>query len=463
MKQGHRARRWAICCLAVLGLAGTASLARAQYGTILTGQGPVNRSFAGVATATPLSPAGALYWNPATLPGLKSTELEAGVELIFPHTSASSTLPASAFGPGVPPVALTGKQNSLTTECALPTIGLAYLPEDSPFSFGLGAFAVAGFGVDYAGSTSNPALTAPQPNGVGFGPVYSDFQVLQIVPAVAFRVTDQLSVSAGPTVDLATLRGDPAIFAAPDDANRDGFATFPSGMHGRTVWGAGFFAGVFYQADKWAVGASLKSPQWFDKFRFNSTDELHRPRQLTLNLDLPMIISVGASYTGLERWVFGVDARYIDYASANFLKDSGFAPDGAVSGLGWHSIFTLAAAAQYQLSDNLSIRLGYSWGDNPIPNAQAMVNTVSPVIAEHIGYAGATWNVTDQFSLSVACAHGFENAIHGPIVTRSGPIAGSAVRNTSAFDSVLIGATLKLGGPSRCAQVAVPVEGSPLQ
>src|SRR5205085_1011639 len=102
-----------------------------------------------------------------------------------------------------------------------------YLPEGSPVSFGLGIHAVAGFGVDYPGSRFNPLLTPPPPAGVGVGPVFSQYQVLQITPAAAYQVTDRLSVAAGPIVDLAYLQVDPGLNAAPDDANGDGFASFP--------------------------------------------------------------------------------------------------------------------------------------------------------------------------------------------------------------------------------------------
>src|SRR5262249_30012641 len=158
------------------------------------------------------------------------------------------------------------------------------------------------------------------------------------------------------------------LFAAPDDANGDGFATYPAATHGRTVAGGGFTLGVLYQAEVWAVGASVKSPQWLGTFRFNSRDELGRPRQLTWNAHVPMIVSVGASYTGLECWTFGVDVRYIDYKNADGVGDSGITPDGAVRGLGWRSIFAVALGAQYQVNDNLSLRAGYTWNQNPIPD-----------------------------------------------------------------------------------------------
>src|SRR4051812_33657633 len=42
----------------------------AQFGDSLPGAGPINRSMGGAAVAAPIDPAGALYWNPATIGGL---------------------------------------------------------------------------------------------------------------------------------------------------------------------------------------------------------------------------------------------------------------------------------------------------------------------------------------------------------------------------------------------------------
>src|SRR5262249_54529231 len=152
--------------------------------------------------------------------------------------------------------------------------------------------------------------------------------------------------------------------------------TYPQATHSQATWGGGFIIGTYYRADTWAAGASFKSPQWFDTFRFNSSDQLGRPRTLTFDLELPLIVSVGASYTGLDRWFFGIDLRYLDFRDADGFGDRGFSPQGALRGVGWRSIFAVAAAAQYQLTDHASLRLGYSWNENPVPNSQSGVNVV---------------------------------------------------------------------------------------
>jgi long-chain fatty acid transport protein len=447
MKTYRSSPKWALFLLAFLASAMDARTAKAQYGTILSGTGAVNRSFGGVAVATPLSPAGAMYWNPATLSGFDRSEFEADAELLFPHSSAASQVSAGALGPGIPPVGLAGRTDSDIGVFPLPTIGLVYVPHNSDFTFGLGVFAAAGFGVDYAGSNINPLLTAPPPRGLGFGSVYSEFEDLQINPAVAYRLTERITVSAGPILNLARLEVKPGLFAPPDNASGNGFATYPDATHGQTTWGGGFIAGVYYKADTWGAGASVKSPQWFDTFRFNSTDQVGGPRDLALHADLPMIVSFGAAYTGLDRWVFGADFHYIDYRDAEFLGDQGFDANGAVHGLGWRSVFAVALGAQYQLTEALSLRLGYSWNENPIPNSQSFVSTPAPVIIENMISAGASWKVTEDFTLSFAYVHAFENSIEGPLVTPAGPVPGTAVKNSAYGDIFVLSGSVKFGGP----------------
>jgi long-chain fatty acid transport protein len=432
--------------LSVVALAATFHEARGELGTILTGAGPSSRSVGGAGTAAPWSASNTLYWNPATMTGYARSELEVAAELLFPHSRVTSQFSANAFGPGIPPISLAGSSRSDAGAYPLPTISLIYVPEDSPLTFGLGIFALAGFGTNYAGTTTNPLLSAPAPAGFGVGAVFSEYQVLQISPSVAYKVTDHFSIAAGPTLNLAALRVDPGLFAAPDDANADGFATYPAGTHSQTTWGAGFILGAYYHEDTWAVGASIKSPQWFDTFRYNSKNEVGGPRNLTFELDLPLVVSVGVSYSGLEHWVFAADVRYADYANANGFGDQGYAPDGSVKGLGWKSIFGFVLGAQYQMTDALSLRLGYCWSESPVPTSESFFNTVSPLLMEHTVHLGATFKVTEDFSLLAAYVHGFENTVEASLPLPTGPVLGTSVKNAASADSILFGVSVKFGG-----------------
>src|ERR1700731_71603 len=156
----------------LVALALSVAPARAQSGILFTGSGPVNRSMGGTAVAAPIDATGALFWNPATTSALPRSSIDFGVEVLYPQTRLSSQLPANSFGPGIPPVLVSGSDRGDNGIFALPAMALVYQPEDSVCTYGLGVFAIGGFGVNYPASASNPILTPQPPNGLGLGSVY---------------------------------------------------------------------------------------------------------------------------------------------------------------------------------------------------------------------------------------------------------------------------------------------------
>lgn len=424
-------RSAALCLLAGLILASSVTPVSAQFGPVMSAAGATNRSMGGASTAAPLSAGGALMWNPATLSGLERSELEVGAELVFPHASL-----ASQFGP------FSGSTKSEDSVFALPTIALAYGPEGSPFTFGLGAFAVAGFGLNYPGSNGvNPILSQPP---LGVGPIYSQYSVLQIAPAVVYDVTDELSLSFSPLLDIGMAQLDPALFASAIPG------TFTGGTHSSQSWGAGFNLGAYYQTDFWGFGASYKSQQWFQPYQFNTVSVPGGIAQrVEFGLNLPAIVSVGTSYQGIDGLLLAADLRYLDYDNTAGFGDSGFgpAPNFPLNGIGLRSIFAVALGAQYQLSDAMTVRMGYSWSENPVTSAQASANIASPLVIQNMLSTGATYNVTRDFSLSLVYTHAFENSVSGPLISPAGPVPGYNIRSTASVDMLTVGATVKFGGP----------------
>jgi long-chain fatty acid transport protein len=418
--------------------------ARAQYGVVLSGVGPVNQAMGGAAVAAPLDALGTLHWNPAAISGLPHSEVAFGAGLLYPQTRLSSAVAAGALGPAGPPVPLSGADRSDSGVTPLPSAGFVYHLEDSVWSYGLGFYAVGGFSVNYPASRTNPILTPQPPNGLGLGAIDAELQVLQLDPTVSCQLTPHLAVGFASTVDLALLSADPDFLAAPDDANGDGFRTYPAANHTRYAWGLGFQLGLYYTTDScWSFGASFKSPQWFEPFRSQSADERGFPRTVKVHFDYPMIVSVGGAYTGFERWTLAADLRFVDYHNTQGFSHTGFDPSGAVRGLGWDSIFTLAVGAQYQLTDALALRLGYTYNMNPIDDDKTLFNVASPTIIEHTLYLGASYQVTHALALSLTYAHAFENSIQGPIVSPVfGPLRGTSVRSEVAADAVLVGASV---------------------
>ncbi len=406
--------------------------ALAQTGHVLNGVGAVNQSMAGASTAAPLDASGAVQWNPAAITGLEKNEIEFSMEVMRPHVELRSSVPT-------PLGVSSGTSTSEPTDSPIPSFGFVYhLAEDSPWTFGFGAFGLSGFGVNYKSSASNPLLMPP-PNG--FGSLYSEYQMLQVSPTFAYRIDDRWSVGFAPTFDQASLAVDPACFSPPDDANGDGIATYPSGANAAKSWGMGGQVGVFFRGDAgWNFGASYKTTQWLQSFSFNSTDELGNLRQLKEDMDFPAIVSLGTAYTGFEKWTLAADLRYIDYSHTNGFEATGFRPDGSVTGFGWDSILVLALGVQYEVNDCLSFRGGYSFNENPISDADSSFNVLAPGIIQNHVALGASWCVEENWFFDLAYRHGFENSVAGPMAHPAyGSIPGSTVENTMSTDSVVLG------------------------
>jgi long-chain fatty acid transport protein len=189
---------------------------------------------------------------------------------------------------------------------------------------------------------------------------------------------------------------------------------------------------VYYTRDDcWHWGASLKSPAWMEEFRLFSEDANGAARVLRAKLDLPLILSVGTAYSGIDGWLFALDARYFDYKNADGFGDPAvFNGDGSLQGLGWSSVFSIAMGAQRRVTDRCDVRLGYTFNQNPIQDSESFFNIPTPLIYDHMVSAGASYALCESVILSVAYSYMLPSERVGPIVLPAiGPIPGSSVTN----------------------------------
>ena len=406
-------------------------------GIALNGIGPINQSMGGASVAAPIDAAGALHWNPASISGLQHGETSFGATLALASANVTSAITA--------PFPLAGNDRSESGVAPIPYAAFVDRDPGSRFTYGLGLYGIGGFRANYPSSQSNPVLTPQPPLGVGVGKLTGEAELLQIVPTLSFALSERLSVGIAPTITLGRLTADPLLLAAPDDANGDSIATYPSGRGNRYSWGGGFQTGVYMITENcWHLGASIKSTQWFDRFRFKSSDELGRPRTVSLELEYPTIVSVGAAYSGFENILFAADVRHFGYGDASGLGESGFNPDLSVAGLGWRNIFAVAVGTQLRLTDRLLLRLGYNYNENPITVSQVSANVASPVITQHFLNVGTSYFVRDHWIFSLGYTHGFKNEIAGPIQTPVGPLPGSRVASEVSIDGLSMGITVRL-------------------
>lgn len=428
-----------IACLAAIFLLGTGAL-YATDGHFLHGAGPVNEAMGGADTGICLDATGSIAWNPACTTEFKGHRIEFHATLFIPWRSISSTVEANAFGPGMPGATLSGTTVSRRDMSVMPGVAFVYHPQGSANAFHVAMLAVSGFGVDYPQNTdfSNPFLTPQAPNGFGFGRLRSNYMLLTIPVGVSRQLSDRLSVGASVVPALSMLQVIPAPFAAPVTAG----STMPyyiSAGNNAPAFGLGFQAGVHYQVSKvLSLGAAYHSPIWFRNFHWNRADLTGAKHEITFNMDLPQVITMGVGVSPAKGTRIGFDARWFDYANTDGFSKSGYNPDGSVAGFGWNSIWAVGGGIQQAVAKSTKVMVGYNYSQNPVPAKLTFFNTPAPAIVQHHLSGGVVqkfgaWDVTATYY------HAFENSITGPWISGQGPIPGTSVTSAMHENSITVG------------------------
>src|SRR5262245_25336340 len=175
----------------------------AQTGHVAHGVGAINQSLAGAGTAMPLDATGALFWNPASITDLKSSEVDINADLILIDAELSSALEPNALAPGIPPRALTGASKTNLTRTAAGSLAWVQRPVARKWSYGLIVANIGGFGFDYGNNGGNPITTPQPPNGVGVGEIHTKYQLVQVAPTFAYQFNDRFSIGIAPNLDLS--------------------------------------------------------------------------------------------------------------------------------------------------------------------------------------------------------------------------------------------------------------------
>ena len=366
--------RWITLSLTIVAIISATTEVRAQ-GILLTGVGSVNRSMGGAGTAAPLDAIGALHWNPGSISALPRSEIAFGSELLLADIDLSSTIGGvNVKTSGEPGVAV------------IPTMGWVHHVEGTAMTIGLGMYGIGGFRNNMPLDPANPLLAA--------APLFADAEILQIAPTVSFALNDQLAVGIAPTLTAARLMLDPL---GPPVTPGPGLSP---GTGNRLHWGGGIQVGLYYMTkNNWNLGFTVKSPQWMEPFRFFTPTGVNK-----FDLDLPMILSLGAAFTGKENWIFAIDARYFDYDNTD-----GF------SEFGWSNIFAAAFGAQYSINNCWDLRFGYNFNQNPISANDIALNLSDPLIQEHNITMGLSYHLSDNVDLTMAYVYLFNNSLTGPL------------------------------------------------
>jgi long-chain fatty acid transport protein len=388
--------------LVVLAGLAIASPAYATNGMRMIGFGPSQVGMGGVSAALPLD-AASIITNPAGITEL-GKRIDFGASYFKPNVKYQATEIAQVPQAGIAVLNNGAVFDSARTASPVPAFGLV-LPSNDQLTFGIGAYGIAGMGVDYGQNLFG-------------GVTYSSYSQMRFAPGVAYRLNDMVSVGVTVNVMYATMGYDAA-------------ESFLQVSHqASSAFGVGATAGVRVVPMKGlAFGAAYETKSWFQDFKFNipahtaldpaTFQTFAVPAGVdSIKFDQPSSATVGVAVAPLERLTLAGDVQFIRWSESNGQNQPAYTSDITKTGampfdLNWKDQWVFKVGAQYRALPQLALRAGYNYGKMPLNPSRAFENIAFPAVAEHHVTAGLGYDVTPNFGVNLAAMYVPEAKLSG--------------------------------------------------
>lgn len=284
-----------------------------------------------------------IFFNPALMNKLVGTQLEIGTTLLFPSREFESDA--------------TGRTYETKDDVFYPSTLYLTHQFNEMFNAGIGVFCPFGLGTDWGDTWEGRYIGTN-----------SEMETYNINPAVSLKVMPRLSLAAG--LDILFL--DTTIESNIDSGY--GFDIMQKFKGDGT--GLGYNLGLLYDVtDDISIGVAYRSEIKVDidgKAKFKPQVPAYNLVNSSGDSDitLPQQLSAGLSYKGFNRWMLEGGIRWEDWSCFRQTKvklDSGLQVPPQPRR--WKDTFAYNIGAQYQYNDILTLRAGYLYGKNPVPDS----------------------------------------------------------------------------------------------
>ncbi|WP_295392574.1 outer membrane protein transport protein [uncultured Thiodictyon sp.] len=449
------------CALAVTG-------AQATNGYMSHAYSPAAKAMAGAGEATLALDSLSIVGNPATLAKL-GRRLDLGLAWFSPSRKYQGVAPNAATGAYAPigSGSGTGSVTSQNDNFLIPSFGYVH-PLDAKSAVGLALFGNGGMNTDYrSGDTlfnlgtyggNNGCANPPHNPGVpcgaqvagtsllGGGNTGVNLSQLGIALGYGRRVMDNLSLGASLLIGYQTIevrgagafQGFTQAFTQSMIANGGRSAASPANLTNRGVdsaWGAGLQLGALWDiTPQWTLGLSLRSKTYMSKFKKYS-DLLAEGG----DLDVPASGVIGLAFKPNNRLTLALDVQQIWYSDVPAIGNrnqlaqrcdvnAAFGPTASGStynpsyclggsngaGFGWRDMTILKLGVQYAVTDTLTLRAGYSHGNQIVRSQEIAFNTLTPAVIQDHWTLGATYRLRKQYELTFWGMYAPERSVSGP-------------------------------------------------
>ena len=323
-------------------LAGSVS-SFATNGVNLIGMTPHSRAMGGTGVGVPANPVESIIKNPALIGTMEGD--------FYTEFGGTLFLPTVKVKMGGGAISETSKANQFL----IPEFGIVNRINDN-LTFGIGAFGVSGLGVDYRNTQVRQRTY---------------FQLMKIIPSVAYKVNEMISIGAGIHTALGML-----------DMGQGNSQSLGFGVQvGASLnFGDFIYAGLSYQSP---IAMTYK-----EVFNSNPSNQQPPPpgtddKNEDMKMTQPQEIALGIGAKPLDGLTVGLDLRWINWAGATGFKD-----------FKWKDQIVFALGAEYFVTKQVALRVGYNFGQSPVKgvdgactNPSTCPNDIPDLVAKFPDYS----------------------------------------------------------------------------
>ena len=375
------------------------------------------------------------WYNPATLAGLRATEISIPLHQVWVDTAFKSDSDGmSLFGPQV-------GQGSGDFDDVEPFVGSAFLavPISETMTFGLSIVSPFGTKIEYESGWGNAYLTPPPPAGLGtvtagdFYATESDLQTVNINPSLGIQLTDNLDVGIG--INYQTL-----------DADIRNAATRLEGDDDAIGWNLGL---TYSPDDNNHFGVAYRSEMSYEvegDISFSDAGALLSalggnpvaPGSYSGSADIDLPASLQLSYAGdlSDRTQLLLGVEWTEWSSLDALvvesPDLAFNPTEEFD---WENTARYSLGLNHALASGTVLRFGVAKEDST--QGKDNRSAISPDSDRIWVTLGAGFNPTDNMTIDVGYAHIF---VDDADISRSDK--GAQLKGTYELDADVIGAQM---------------------
>jgi long-chain fatty acid transport protein len=357
----------------------------ATNGMRMIGFGPVQNSMGGVGVGATLDSASILS-NPAGM-----TEL--GGRIDFGATFFLPTVKYSAAGtdtgqPGPNPFV---NQPGATLESSrggspVPAFGLL-VPIDDQWTFGIGAYGVAGMGVDYAANLYSSTT-------------FTSYSQMRFTPGIAYKLNKMFSFGV-------TLN---AMWATTEWNVAGSFGQVPHDTAGS--FGIGGTVGVkVTPIDMLTIGLAFETTSFFQDFKYNTPAGVDK-----LTFNQPCVLTLGAAVRPIDMLLVAADVEWINWPATNGADKPAFSQNasGAMPwNMDWSDQFVFKVGVQVTPLDWLALRAGFNYGKSPLDASRAFENIAFPAVAATHITLGAGFGIGKHVVVNVGGMYAPSTSLSG--------------------------------------------------